>query len=181
MKIIACLGNPGRKYRKNRHNAGAILGEQAARAFGIRLGGRDFSSITGTGRIGTEPVCLLFPQTYMTNSGAAVQAAVRYYGETPENLVVLHDEVELPFGEFREKFGGGHKGHNGLRSIIEHLGSPDFHRLRIGVGRPPGPEDGVADYVLSDFTAEELRRLEDLAPAMTELLAGMLARPGNIS
>ncbi len=175
MKIIAFLGNPGKKYSRNRHNIGAIIGDIAAGHFGIKVKEKEFSAHTGAGKIAGMPVLLLFPQTYMNASGTSVQAALQYYREAPANLVVVHDEIELPFGEFRTKFGGGHKGHNGLRSIIQHTGSADFHRIRVGVGRPAHPETAVADHVLSDFTGEEMQRIIEMAPSIIEALAGIIA------
>ncbi len=174
MKIIACLGNPGKKYRNNRHNIGFLLGESIARFANISLRKREFSSTTGTGTIAGQAVLLLFPETFMNNSGVALRAALDYYRETAGNIIVIHDEIELPFAEFRPKFGGGHKGHNGLRSIIQHIGTSDFHRLRFGVGRPPHPEMAVADHVLSDFTAGELLHIEEILPGVLDALTGIV-------
>lgn len=174
MKLIACLGNPGKKYGKNRHNAGFIIGSALVKEFAIRTTDKLFSSISGNARMGDADTLLLFPQTYMNNSGEAVRAAMQYYREIPENLVVIHDEIELPFGDYRTKFSGGHKGHNGLRSIIQHVGTADFHRLRIGVGRPGHPEIEVADYVLSSFTEEEWRRLDEIMPQIIIQLLTLL-------
>ncbi len=175
MKIIACLGNPGKKYSRNRHNAGFIIGDMIAGYYGISAGAAKFSALSGTGKIAANDVLLLFPQTYMNNSGAAVGAALQYYRESAENLVVLHDEIELPFGEIRTKFGGGHKGNNGIRSIIEHTGTPDFHRIRIGVGRPPSAEIPVADYLLSNFSSEEFSKIKELFPDVIGLLEKIIA------
>lgn len=175
MKIIACLGNPGKKYSNNRHNIGFLLGEAVARIANIPLRKKEFSSTTGAGEMAGRSVLLLFPETFMNNSGVALRAAIDYYRESPENIVVIHDEIELPFAEFRLKFGGGHKGHNGLRSIIRHIGTSDFHRLRFGVGRPPHPEMVVADYVLSDFTVAELLCIEEALPGVLDALTGLIA------
>ena len=146
MKIIACLGNPGRKYRKTRHNVGFIIGEFLSDFHSISVNKKQFSSITGTGKINGTDVCIIMPQTYMNNSGSAVRGAMDFYRAEIEDLIVVHDEIELPFGEVKTKFGGGHKGHNGLRSIIQHTGSADFHRIRIGVGRPENEHLTVADF-----------------------------------
>jgi PTH1 family peptidyl-tRNA hydrolase len=104
-----------------------------------------------------------------------VQAAMQYYREEPANLIVMHDEVELPFGELKIKFGGGHKGNNGVRSIIQHVGSADFHRVRIGVGRPDHPEKTVADHVLGDFSAEEMRLINEMSPRIMEALREIIS------
>jgi peptidyl-tRNA hydrolase, PTH1 family len=174
MKIIACLGNPGRKYRSNRHNAGALIGARLAESLDIPIREKRFSSECGTGRIGQEPVLMLFPLTFMNNSGTSVREALSFYSVLPPGLLVIHDEIELPFGDCRMKFGGGHKGHNGLRSIIQHAGSADFHRMRFGVGRPGHPDREVADYVLSDFTAEEMRALDEMLPSLKDLVTACI-------
>jgi peptidyl-tRNA hydrolase, PTH1 family len=174
MKIIACLGNPGKKYRNNRHNIGFILGEMLARQYGITFGKKEFGAQTGAGRIADERCLLVFPQTFMNLSGQAVQAALAYHEESAGNLIVIHDEIELPFGTFRTKFGGGHKGHNGIRSIMQLVGTGDFHRLRVGVGRPENPEMQVADYVLSDFTHEEMGTIESIFPRVLEEVVALV-------
>ncbi len=174
MKIIACLGNPGKKYRSNRHNIGFILGDLLARRYGITAGKKEFGALTGSGRIADERCLLVFPQTFMNLSGQAVQAALSYHEEHAENLIVIHDEIELPFGAFKTKFGGGHKGHNGIRSIMQHAGTGDFHRLRFGVGRPENPEMQVADYVLSDFTSEETGAIESIFPRVLEEIIALV-------
>jgi peptidyl-tRNA hydrolase, PTH1 family len=175
MKIIACLGNPGSQYRNTRHNAGFLAGEYCAQQYGIDIGKKGFSARYGTGRSGMHELLFLFPQAYMNISGESVQGALTYYKTDEQDLIVIHDEIELPFGDIRMKKGGGHKGHNGLRSIIQKTGSADFERLRIGVGRPPDERIPVADFLLSDFTREESDRLTELFPRVKEVLDGMLA------
>ena len=162
MKIIACLGNPGGKYRLTRHNAGFLFGEYLASEYGISVAKKGFSSLYGTGKLGIHDILILFPQTFMNLSGQAVQGALGFYREDAKSLIVVHDEIELPFGEIRKKSGGGHKGHNGLRSIIQCAGSAEFERLRIGVGRPADEAVGVADYVLGNFSSAE----QSMFPAM---------------
>lgn len=174
MFVIACLGNPGKKYAKNRHNIGFLLGDFAAGMFGITLGSSSFNSCSGKGLIRDRESLILLPLSFMNESGGPVRKAMDFYKVPPERLVVIHDEIELPFGEFRKKFGGGHKGHNGIRSIMQEIGTPDFHRIRFGVGRPDNPEIGVADYVLSNFTGEELTRIRELAPSVVEMLVSVM-------
>jgi PTH1 family peptidyl-tRNA hydrolase len=174
MFVIACLGNPGKKYAKNRHNIGFLLGEFIAEERGIKLIASSFDSISGKGTIQEHDVLLLMPQTYMNNSGASVRGALDFYKVPPERLVVIHDEIELPFGDYRTKFGGGHKGHNGIRSIMQEIGTPDFHRIRFGIGRPENPEVAVADHVLSNFSGDELARIRDLAPAVVDMLDSII-------
>ena len=176
MKIIAFLGNPGKQYGRNRHNAGFIVGEYFCNKHSINPTQKKFRSFTATSSVNGTDVCLLFPQTYMNNSGKAVIEAMKFYKEKPTNVIIVHDEIELPFGKIAIKFGGGHKGQNGLRSIIQHLGTPDFTRLRFGVGRPENPQIEVAEYVLGNFFPEELKRvIDEFLPAAATLLEQEIA------
>jgi len=174
MKIIVFLGNPGRKYSKNRHNAGFIIGKLFADNFNMSLKKKDFHADSGSGKIEGNDVFIIFPDTFMNKSGLAVREAMNYYNANPEDLIAVHDEIELPFGEIRTKAGGGHKGHNGLRSIIQYIGSSDFNRVRIGVGRPENQNIEVADYLLSDFTDGELTKIQDLAPQIINLILTLI-------
>jgi PTH1 family peptidyl-tRNA hydrolase len=174
MKIIACLGNPGPKYRLTRHNIGFLFGEYLASEYGISPGKKGFSSVYGTGKSGVHDILVMFPQTFMNLSGQAVQGALGFYREDAQSLIVIHDEIELPFGEIRKKTGGGHKGHNGLRSIIQCAGSAEFERLRIGVGRPADDSTGVADYVLGSFSSDEQSRFPAMFKRAKEELEGIL-------
>ena len=178
MKLIACLGNPGRQYARTRHNIGFIIGEALAAAYGVRPEQKKFQAVMGTGASLKGDFILVFPQTYMNNSGQAVQSVLDYYRMTVVDLIVIHDEIELPFGEVKTKRGGGHKGHNGLRSIVEHLDSPDFSRLRFGVGRPDDERISVADYVLARFTQEEFDEINRMMPAVIECVMDMLENGG---
>ncbi len=173
MKIIACLGNPGKKYAGNRHNVGMIVGMEIADKYSIVINKKEHDAIMGNGVIGGFDCLFVLPQTYMNNSGIAVQKVLSYYKETHENLIVLHDEIELQFGHVKIKFGGGHKGHNGIRSIQQHLGTPNFYRIRIGVGRPQD-DTPVASYVLSDFSAEEKNNLQQLTATAQSILVQWL-------
>lgn len=174
MKIITCLGNPGKKYAGNRHNVGMIIGMGIAEKYSITINKKEHDAITGSGSIEGYDCLFVLPQTYMNNSGIAVQKVLSYYKETPENLIVLHDEIELQFGHVKIKYSGGHKGHNGIRSIQQHLGTPDFYRIRIGVGRPDDDKP-VADYVLSDFTYEEKNHLQQITQKVLSLLQDWLS------
>ena len=152
--LVAGLGNPGREYRDTRHNVGFLVAEELARRHGGSFRSK-FSALVADIRLDGERVTLLEPQTYMNESGRSVAAAARFYKLPPEALLVLHDEVDLPLGRLQVRRGGGLAGHNGLRSVAAHLGSSDFARLRIGVGRPErGDPRPVADFVLSPFPAE---------------------------
>lgn len=178
MFVVACLGNPGKKYMKNRHNIGFMLGEHLATDFRISLAAASFSSRSGRGAIRNFDVMLVLPQTYMNNSGASVRQAMDFFKVPADRLVAIHDDIELPFGECRAKFGGGHKGHNGIRSIMQEIGTSDFHRIRFGVGRPDHPDKAVADHVLSNFTAEELARIQEMAPTVVDTLVLIFAGIG---
>jgi len=154
MKIVVGLGNPGKKYERTRHNAGFLAIDELARNARIELGLEKCHALLGKGVLGTEKVVLAKPQTYMNDSGRSVAALLKDAYATASELIVLHDELDLAAGTVRVKTGGGHGGHNGLRSLIEFLGTADFVRVRIGIGRPvPGMD--TADYVLSPFFAEE--------------------------
>lgn len=154
MKIIVGLGNPGKKYERTRHNAGFLAVEELARSARLELSLEKCHALLGKGALGTEKVVLAQPQTYMNDSGRSVAALLKDAYASAADLIVLHDELDLVAGTVRVKIGGGHGGHNGLRSIIEYLGTADFIRVRIGVGRPlPGMD--TAEYVLSPFFAEE--------------------------
>ena len=155
------LGNPEPKYAGNRHNIGFMVIERLARRANIQLGRTKFNGLYGTGSLEGQSVVLLQPQTFMNLSGRSVAPAMRFFGIKPEGVIVVHDELDLPFGRIRLKSGGGHAGHNGLRSIIAELGSKDFGRLRVGIGRPE--KGSVSNFVLSDFHREsEAPWIDDL-------------------
>lgn len=151
---MAGLGNPGAEYRDTRHNVGFMVADELARRHGGSFRSK-FSGLVTDVRIDGKRVALLEPQTFMNESGRSVAAAVRFYKLPPSALLVVHDEVDLPPGRLQARLGGGLAGHNGLRSVAQHLGSAEFLRLRIGVGRPErGDPRPVADYVLSPFPPE---------------------------
>ena len=174
MKIIVGLGNPGRKYERTRHNAGFMAADALARSLRFDLDQEKYHAILGRGRTGNDEVVILKPQTFMNESGRSVAAAVRYTSAVPGDLIVIHDELDLPLGMVRVKIGGGHGGHNGLRSIMEHLGVVDFIRVRIGVGRPPVGMDAAA-YVLSPFLAEERLMAEEAINKAAEATVAIIA------
>ena len=175
MKLIACLGNPGRQYARTRHNIGFITGESIAERYNVKPEQKKFQAVMGKGSTGMDDFVLLFPQTYMNNSGLAVRGALDFYKLGVEDLIVIHDEIELPFGDVRTKKGGGHKGHNGLRSIIEHVSSADFYRLRFGVGRPDDERISVADYVLASFTNDEMNEIRNMMPGVIDRIMEIVA------
>ena len=156
--LIAGLGNPGREYQKNRHNVGFMFLNGFAEHLGISFGRVEMKALVARVKYDGCPIVLVKPQTYMNLSGQAVGSLVRYYKIPLANLLVVYDDVDLPFGTLRLRPGGGSGGHNGMRSIIQNLGSQVYPRLRIGVSRPPGRME-AADYVLQDFSAAEAEAL----------------------
>lgn len=170
IRLIVGLGNPGPDYEKTRHNAGFWLVDEAAWKFGasLRAEGKFFGE-AGRGRADGEELWLLKPMTYMNLSGQAVAALARFYKIAPEEILVVHDELDLAPGVARFKQGGGHGGHNGLKDIIARLGSPNFWRLRLGIGHP-GDRNEVANFVLKKARAEEQQAIDDaLAHALQVL------------
>lgn len=154
MKLIVGLGNPGKKYDNNRHNIGFKIVDTILEYYNFSDFKEKFQSQISEGRIGGEKVVLLKPQTYMNESGRAVNLAKSFFKIDPDSIFIIHDELDLAPGKVRVKTGGGHAGHNGLRSIQNCLGTPDFHRIRCGIGHP-GHKDRVHAYVLSDFSKAE--------------------------
>lgn len=153
--LVAGLGNPGREYERTRHNAGWLVLDELARRHGGSWRSK-FSGSLAEVRLGDLKLALLKPETYMNESGRSVGAAVRFFKVDPEHVLVVHDDVDLEAGRLQARAGGGLAGHNGLRSLAQHLGSQDFLRLRIGVGRPGrGDPRPVADWVLSPFAPED--------------------------
>ena len=153
--LVVGLGNPGREYERTRHNVGWLVLDELAR----RQGGSwrsKFSGLLSEVRLGDAKLALLKPETYMNESGRSVGAAARFFKLAPEQVLVVHDDVDLEAGRLQARAGGGLAGHNGLRSLAQHLGSQEFERLRIGVGRPGrGDHRSVADYVLASFEPDE--------------------------
>ncbi len=154
MKLLVGLGNPGDKYEKNRHNVGFMAVDRIAEAYRFPAFRRRFQGVTAEGDIGGERAVLLKPDTYMNESGRAVGEAARFLKIPLADIIVLYDEIDLPPGKLKVKTGGGNAGHNGLRSITQHLGN-DYRRVRIGVGHP-GVKELVAGYVLHDFAKAEV-------------------------
>ncbi|MFL7810093.1 MAG: aminoacyl-tRNA hydrolase [Anaerolineae bacterium] len=152
--LIVGLGNPGREYAGNRHNVGFDCVDLLAEKHGIALSKSQHKARLGTGQVAGRRAILAEPQTYVNSSGEAVGAVARYYKVAPEDVLVIYDDLDLPQGTIRLRPGGSSGGHNGIKSIIEHLGTQAFPRVRIGIGRPPGRME-PKDYVLQDFSAAE--------------------------
>jgi peptidyl-tRNA hydrolase, PTH1 family len=166
MLLVVGLGNPGSDYADNRHNIGFMAVDAVQRAHGFSPFRGKFHGELADGNVAGEKVLLLKPTTYMNESGRAVQAAMAFYKIVPEDVVVFHDELDLAGGKLRIKRGGGHAGHNGLRSIHDHVGSA-YARLRLGIGHP-GDKDRVIGHVLKDFSKTERAWVEKLTDAIAE-------------
>lgn len=161
--LVVGLGNPGPQYAGNRHNVGQMVLDELARRIGAAFKSQKTNATVAEGRLsGQGPRLILAkPNTYMNVSGGPVAALMRFYKLEPANLIVLHDELDIPFDSIKLKIGGGHGGHNGVRDIAAAIGSPEFVRVRIGIGRPPGRQP-AADFVLKDFSSDEKKTLPNL-------------------
>jgi peptidyl-tRNA hydrolase, PTH1 family len=156
--LVVGLGNPGPQYAGNRHNVGFLVLDELAGRVGGRFKAHKGGAEVAEGRLSGRRVVLAKPRSFMNLSGGPVVAAARFYKVAPADVIVVHDELDLPFPTIRLKLGGGDNGHNGLRSITKSLGTKDYHRVRFGIGRPPGRMD-PADFVLRDFSAVERKEL----------------------
>jgi len=173
MRLVVGLGNPGPEYANTRHNMGFRVADELARRWLVRFQRGKWQSQTATGVFHGDSVVLMKPQTYMNDSGRAVGAAVSYYKLTPSQIFVVYDEIDLPLGRLRLREQGSHGGHNGVRSIIQHLHTNEFPRLRIGVGRPQHGD--AADHVLSTFRKHEQPIAEELVTRAADAVEVVLA------
>jgi PTH1 family peptidyl-tRNA hydrolase len=172
--LITGLGNPGPKYAGHRHNVGFMAVELFAKHHGAPVFRERFQGRFAKTRAGDDEVVLLEPATYMNLSGRSVQQALHFFKLTPASLVVVHDELDLPFGVLRIKLGGGTAGHRGVASILECCGSADFCRLRVGIGRPT--VGSVESYVLNDFSSTESAQLPDVLERASAALLDIVVR-----
>ncbi|MCP3798753.1 aminoacyl-tRNA hydrolase [Allokutzneria sp. A3M-2-11 16] len=174
LALVVGLGNPGPGYAGNRHNIGFLVLDELAG----RIGGKFKSHKAGAevleGRLSGSRVVLAKPRSYMNLSGGATAGAARFYKAEPGSVVVVHDELDLPFGQVRLKLGGGENGHNGLRSISKSLGTKDYLRVRFGIGRPPGRQD-PADFVLKDFSGTERKELAFAIDLCADAVEGLVS------
>lgn len=176
MHLVVGLGNPGSEHERNRHNVGFMVVEALRRDAGLPEPREKFKGTWARGSGWGAELAVLFPQTYMNLSGESVQPCAAFLKVPRERIVVVHDELDVPFGEVRVKVGGGHAGHNGLRSLIGSLGTPDFVRVRVGIGRPPaGFRGDVADWVLGDFSSAERAELPDVVARAVEATRKVLS------
>ncbi|MCJ7546045.1 MAG: aminoacyl-tRNA hydrolase [Deltaproteobacteria bacterium] len=171
--LIIGLGNPGQGYRLTRHNVGFRVVDRVARQQGIQFNKRRSGAQVGDGRVGREKVILAKPLTYMNKSGAAVRKLIEALHIPLDHLVVVHDDLDLACGRMKIKDKGGHGGHKGVQSIIEQLGSADFLRVKVGIGKPESPEQG-ADYVLSSFAADERAQIKESVEQAVEAIEAVI-------
>lgn len=181
--LVVGLGNPGPEYEATRHNIGFRVVDVIAERIGARLSAnRRMRALVATGRLAGVPVVVAKPATFMNDSGVAVRALMDFHSIAADHVVVIHDELDLPYGHLRLKCGGGDNGHNGLRSIRAHLGHGDVHRLRFGIGRPPGQQD-PASFVLRPWSRDEAKDLgvaiEEAADALELLITRGLEAAQN--
>ena len=162
MILIAGLGNPGKEYENTRHNAGFLVLDTLAQKLGADLSERKHRALCGKAVIGGQKVILLKPQTYMNSSGESIRAAADYYKVPPEDILVVYDDISLAPGQLRIRAKGSAGGHNGIKSIIAHLGTQQFPRVKVGIGEKP-PRMDLADYVLGHFSSGEKKIMEEAA------------------
>ena len=181
MKLIVGLGNPGRRYERTRHNLGFLCVNRLARECKIKMNKSQGKARTGKGRIAGNEVLLARPQTYMNLSGESVKLLLNKTHTGMDELIVIHDDLDLPVGKIRLRFGGGSGGHKGINSIFRETGSRDFYRIRIGIGRPPDfqdnveiQEDAMIDYVLSNFTEDEKKIIEKRISLASEAVVSLI-------
>ena len=172
--IVVGLGNPGTEYAKTRHNAGFLAIDHIARRCGVSVDRLKYNALVSEAVIGGKRVLLMKPQTFMNSSGEAIGAAANFYKIPPENVIVLHDEISFAPGKMRIRRKGSAGGHNGLKSIIAHLSSEDFPRIKIGVGQKPSPDYDLVSWVLGKFSAEDIASLEGLYDGIYDAVELML-------
>jgi len=175
MKLIVGLGNPGRAYANNRHNIGFICLNHLARTHAVKFDRKKGGARIGMGRIAGNEVVLAKPQTYVNQSGKSVSQLVKKFNISLDELIVIHDDLDLPLGKIRLSYASSSGGHKGIDSIISYLESQNFIRIRVGIGRPAeASEDEIIDYVLSDFTAEQKQAIAQAIPKVTEAILCLL-------
>lgn len=159
IQLLIGLGNPGRKYKETRHNVGFVILDELAKVNGFEINKKKFKGRYSLVELFDRKICCIKPQNFMNLSGEVVDSFLNFYKALPAEMLVVHDDIDLPLGTLRLSFGSGHAGHNGIRSIHDWIYTKDFYRLRVGVGRPPANVDS-ADYVLGKFTKDEVAIVE---------------------
>ncbi len=176
--MIVGLGNPGMQYARTRHNAGFMAMDRLAEQYGVTVNRSKFQALIGETTIEGKRVLLMKPQTFMNNSGEAVGEAARFYKLSADKILILSDDITLDVGRLRVRRKGSDGGHNGLKSIREHLGSDGYPRIKIGVGQKPHPDYDLVDWVLGNFSSEDMEKLKEAFPTVIEGIQKILT--GNI-
>lgn len=172
--VVVGLGNPGAQYLHTRHNAGFLAIDCICKKYGATVNKSAHKGLVGEAVIAGKRVILVKPQTFMNLSGECVRAVLDFYKISPDNLIIIYDDISLPVGRLRVRRDGSAGGHNGIKSILEHLGTKTFPRIKIGVGEKPHPDYDLASWVLSEFSAEELKILDTTLPTVCEGLEKIL-------
>ena len=178
MKLVAGLGNPGKKYKRARHNLGFMIVDQIARRNQVTIKKKLCDALVGEWWNDGERVLLVKPQTYMNRSGESVKAVLGHFRSAPEDLIVIHDDLDLAFGRIRIRPTGGAGGHRGVLSIMESLAGAQFYRVRVGIGRPPDGMDPV-DFVLESFPLQEVEQLDEVVSRASEAVVSLLREGGQ--
>ncbi|HEY7316151.1 MAG TPA: aminoacyl-tRNA hydrolase [Candidatus Binatia bacterium] len=178
MKLVVGLGNPGKKYERTRHNLGFMIVDQIARQNQVAFSERLCDALVGEWSSGDERVVLVKPQTYMNQSGESVTALLGHFRSTPEDLIVIHDDLDLPLGRIRIRPNGGAGGHRGVLSIMESLAGGNFYRVRVGIGRPRDGVDAI-DFVLEEFALPEVDQLKELLSRASDAVVSLLQEGGQ--
>jgi peptidyl-tRNA hydrolase, PTH1 family len=176
MKLIVGLGNPGKQYERTRHNAGFLVIDELAKKLGVACNQIKFKGLVGEARIGAEKIILLKPHTYMNLSGESIISAVQFYKLSPEQLLVIYDDMDTPTGQIRLRYKGSAGGHNGIKSLLYHLGTEEFKRIRVGISRPPQGKK-VVDYVLENFREEEVKDMVSAVQKSAEAAIAWATEP----
>jgi PTH1 family peptidyl-tRNA hydrolase len=176
MKLIVGLGNPGKQYEKTRHNIGFQVVDRLSEKLDIPLTQAKFKGLFGSGHVRGEKVILLKPLTYMNLSGEAIRMVMDYFNISPEDIIVIYDDLDLPVGKIRLRQKGSAGGHNGIKSTIQHLGTQEFNRIRVGIARPQNGQS-VTDYVLSNFSGEEQEIINEVVNRCAEACEAALEKP----
>lgn len=174
MHLVLGLGNPGRRYERTRHNVGFVVVDRLSERWGEAIEKKQFGALVGSARIRSSPAVLGKPQSFMNLSGQPAASLKGFYKLTNDKIVVVHDELDLPFGEVRLKQSGGHGGHNGLRDLQQKLGGNDFLRVRVGISRPPEGWD-TADYVLGNWSSDEEAEISDVVERACDAVEAILS------
>ena len=172
--LIVGLGNPGGQYDNTRHNAGFLVADELARRGGFAIQRAKFKALTAAAEVGGQGALVMKPTTYMNLSGEAAGEAARFYKLTPDRVLVVSDDVDLPLGKLRLRVSGSAGGHNGLKSIIQHLGSDRFPRLKVGVGGKPHPDYDLADWVLGKLTGEDKKLMDETVKRAADAIECLL-------